>query len=173
MALSQHFEGQYSGAALHSFVLGLSHSETLVQRILDQHRLSRIDPDDWYDLNLARSVYQMVAEQVGARSLKAVGQKMIEAAPFPPEVNDVRTVLASLDSAYRMNVRGENIGRITSEFGDSGEAFITFSTPFPCALNVGILQGCCEKFGARPLIEHAPGDCMDRGGKACSYRVTW
>lgn len=173
MSLSRHFEGQYSGAALHSFVLGLSHSEMLVQRILDQHRLATIDPNDWYDLNTARSVYLMVAEQVGARSLKAVGQKMIEAAPFPPEVTDVRSVLSALDSAYRMNVRGPNIGRITSEFGDAGEAFVTFSTPFPCALNVGIIQGCCEKFGARPLIEHAPGECMDRGGKACGYRVTW
>jgi len=173
MTQLQHFEGQYSGAALSSFVLGLGHSEALVQRILEQHKLTSVDPDQWYDLNTARSIYITVAEQVGARSIKAVGQKMIEAAPFPPEVKDVRSVLAALDAAYRMNVRGPNIGQITSEFGEGNEAFITFTTPFPCALNVGIIQGCCEKFGARPLIEHAPGECIDRGGKKCGYRVSW
>lgn len=173
MSSLQHFDGQYSGAALHSFILGLGHSEALVQRILGQHRLQSIDPDTWYDLNIARSIYTMVAEQVGARSLKAVGQKMIEAAPFPPEVKDVRSVLTALNSAYQMNVRGPNIGKIASEFGEDREATVTFSTPFPCALNVGIIQGCCEKFGARPLIEHAPGGCMDRGAASCSYRVGW
>lgn len=173
MTSSQQFEGQYSGAALSSFIMGLAHSEALVQRILDQHRLSQIDPNTWYDLNVARSIYMMVAEQVGSRSLKAIGQKMIEAAPFPPELNDVRSVLNALDSAYQMNVRGPNIGKILCEIEGDREATVTFGTPFPCSLNIGIIQGCCEKFGARPLIEHAPGGCMDRGAKACSYRVGW
>lgn len=173
MSSLQHFDGQYSGAALHSFILGLGHSEALVQRILGQHRLVTIDPSNWYDLNIARSIYTMVAEQVGARSLKSVGQKMIEAAPFPPEVKDVRSVLSALNSAYQMNVRGPNIGKISCEFGEGSEATVVFTTPFPCALNIGIIQGCCEKFGARALIEHAPGGCMDRGAAGCAYRVGW
>lgn len=169
----QQFDGEYHGAALRSFIRGLDKSQQLTQRILQSHGLDRIQDDQWYDLNLARSIYASVAREIGNRSLYNVGLKMIESAPFPPEINDVRSVLASLDAAYRMNVRGPDIGGITCTFTGDRSAVIVFSTPFVCALEHGIIQGCCRKFGARALIEHGPEGCRDEGRPSCTYRVTW
>lgn len=169
----QHFDGQYHGAALHSFIRGLGHSQQIVEQILHSQNMTGIDPDAWYDLNVARAIYMAIAKQVGERSLHAVGLKMIETAPFPPQINSVRTVLESLDAAYRMNVRGNNIGGITCTFDDERSALVVFSTPFPCALERGVVLGCCKKFGASALIEHGPEGCRDDGAPFCSYRVTW
>lgn len=167
------FEGTYSGAALNSFVLGLRQSEALVNQILRTHGLDGIDPARWYDLNTARSIYYTVGEQVGERSLHGVGLQMIETAQFPPEIADIKRLLASLDVAYKLNCRGPEIGVITCEFEDDHTALVSFSTPFPCALCRGIIHGCAKKFASDALIEHSPDGCVDKGDASCTYHVTW
>lgn len=169
----QRFQGQYAGAALQSFVRGLGQSEALVRQILRNHRLERIDPDAWYDLDVARSIYYTVGEQVGERSLHAVGLQMIDAASFPPAIDDIQSVLRSLDHAYRLNCRGPQIGEIRCELEGEGAALVTFATPFPCALTRGILQGCARKFAPDALIEHGPEGCVDQGHPECTFQVTW
>jgi hypothetical protein len=166
-------EGKYNGAALQAFVLGLERSKPLIEKVLKDHGLDRVDPERWYDLNLARSIYYSVGKLVGARSVKAVGLKIIDAALFPPEVNDVRSVLASLDAAYHLNTQGTGLGYIACTFEDARSASIVFAIPFPCALAIGVIQGCCKKFGARPLVEHGTGGCIDDGAPSCTYRVSW
>ncbi|HEY8379826.1 MAG TPA: hypothetical protein VIK91_25220 [Nannocystis sp.] len=167
------FQGQYLGAALRSFVLGLRQSEAIVQQILRHHGLEKIDENQWYDLNTARSIYYTVGEQVGERSLHAVGLEMIRTAQFPPGVDDLKSLLMSLDAAYRLNCRGPEIGRITCEFEDDHTALVVFATPFPCALSRGILQGCVKKFAGDAIIEHGPEGCVDRGDPSCCYQITW
>ncbi len=167
------FQGQYHGAALLSFVHGLGHSQLLIEQLLKTHGLSRIEEAQWYDLNTARSIYHTIAQQVGERSLHAVGQRMIDAAPFPPEVKDIRSVLSSLDAAYHMNVRGPDIGSISCTFEDEHTATVVFATPFPCALCRGIVQGCAKKYVPAVLIEHGPDGCVDKGAASCTYFVTW
>ena len=168
----QRFQGQYHGAALQAFVRGLGHSKSLSEQILRSHGLERIDAEEWYDLNTARSIYYTIGKQVGERSLHAVGLQMIESASFPPEDKDIRSVLQSLDAAYHMNVRGLEIGSISCTFEDDHSAVILFGTPFPCALSRGIVQGCAKKFAAAALLEHGVG-CVDQGAPACTYYVTW
>lgn len=167
------YEGEYNGAALQSFILALGHSQPLIQKLLDGSGVSQIDPNRWYDLGWALSFYDTISKEVGSLAVMTVGTKMIEAAPFPPEINDVRSVLASLDAAYRLNVRGPSTGRIITTFDGERSATLEWTTPGPCALNIGIIQGCCRKFGARALIEHGATGCMETGANACIYRVSW
>lgn len=167
------FEGQYKGAALRSFVLGLGQSEAIIKQILRTHGLERIDEEQWYDLNTARSIYYTVGKQVGERSLHAVGLTMITTATFPPGIDDIKSVLQSLDAAYKLNCRGPEIGRIDTEFEDEASALVTFATPFPCSLSRGILLGCAKRFAPDALIEHIPGSCVDDGDPACTYHVAW
>lgn len=173
--MATRLEGQYSGAALTSVIRALERSQVLIKDILRVHGLERIDPDAWYDLETAASIYRSIGERIGSAGLFAVGQRIIDAAPFPPGITDVRGVLASLDAAYRMSVRGPNIGGITCEFSGPEErsALLVFTTPAPCAMNRGIVHGCCRRFGATPLIEHAGDGCVDEGGDTDIYRVSW
>lgn len=165
--------GQYNGAALNSFLLGLGHSQPLVQKILRDSGVDRIDPDRWYDAAWAVRIYFAIAEQIGRSAIIAVGKRMIETAPFPPGIDDVKGVLLSLDAAYRMNVRGPDTGVITCEFEDDFSAVLEWNTWGPCGLNIGIIEGCCSRFGAKALVEHGATGCMDQGAPSCVYRVSW
>ena len=164
---------QYNGAALNSFLLGLGHAEALVHKLLRDPGVDPIDPNRWYDAAWAIQIYFAIGEQIGRGALIAVGKRMIETAPFPPGIADVKSVLLSLDAAYRLNVRGTGTGTITCEFDDDHNATLEWDTWGPCALNIGIIEGCCSRFGAHALIEHGATGCMDHGATSCIYRVSW
>lgn len=166
--------GQYNGAALYSFLLGLGHSEALVHKVLQDAGVDSIDPKRWYDINWAMEVYFAIYEKIGRGAMIAVGKKMIETAPFPPGLDDVKRLLMGLDAAYRLNVRGgADLGGITCEFDDDDSARLVWSTLGPCPLNIGIIEGCCSRVGAAALVEHGAGGCMDEGGSSCTYLVSF
>jgi hypothetical protein len=165
--------GRYNGAALNSFLLALGHSQPLVQKILRDAGVDRIDPDRWYDAAWAIAIYFKIGEQIGPGAVIAVGKRMIETAPFPPDIPDVPSVLRSLDAAYKMNVQGPDTGDITCELDDEHSATLEWNTWGPCALNIGIIEGCCARFGAQALVEHGATGCMDQGAPSCIYRVSW
>jgi hypothetical protein len=165
--------GEYNGAALYSFLLGLGHSPALVQKVLRDAGVDSIDPNRWYDINWAVGIYFAILEQIGPGAMIAVGRKMIETAPFPPGLEDVKSVLSSLDAAYRLNARGAEIGSITCSFDDDNTATLVWTTLGPCPLNIGIMEGCCARVGAAALIEHGAGGCMDEGASACTYLVSF
>ena len=85
------------------------------------------------------------------------------------------TALRRLISALRAGdqTTALEIGDIAVTFPDDHSAVVTFTTPFPCALSKGVIQGCCRKYGERALIEHRTGGCVDDGGRSCAYYVTW
>ena len=170
----QRYDGEYSGAALHSFMMGVGQSPTTIARILEPYGLKAIDPEIWYDLELARKIYYDIERVVGSSTLFNVGNQMIQTAPFPPFINSVPTVLERLNGAYTMNVRGPKIGEIITELDeDNDAAVVIFSTPFPCHLEQGIVVGCCRKFDGQPLLEHGADGCRDKGDPACTYHISW
>ncbi|HLT36366.1 MAG TPA: hypothetical protein VK034_08770 [Enhygromyxa sp.] len=164
---------EYSGAALNSFILALGHSHGIVQKILTHAGVDRIDPERWYEFGWAASIYYKIGVEVGRAALIEVGRKMIESAEYPGGINGIHTLLMALGDAYRLNARGPEIGEITCTLEDEHSATLVWNTPFPCALNVGILEGSCSRYGARALVEHGAGGCMDDGGASCTYHVSW
>lgn len=164
--------GEYNGAALYSFLLGLGHSEALVKKVLRDAGVDAIDPNRWYETNFAMGIYYAILEQIGRGAVIAVGKKMIEAAPFPPGLDDVKSLLMGLDAAYRLNIRGPGIGEIRCEFEDDHSATMVWTSLGPCALNIGIIEGCCARVGSPALVEHGAGGCMDEGAPSCTYLVS-
>lgn len=164
---------EYNGASLNSFILALGHSESVIQKLLADVGVDRIDPNSWYDFDWAISVYYKVEALVGRAALVSVGRKIIEAAEFPPGIVDIPSLLQSLGAAYHLNVRGENVGDIICSFDDEHSATLDWTAKGPCALNFGILEGACARYGASALIEHGAGGCVDEGADGCIYHVTW
>ncbi len=162
-----------TASLVNSFLLGLAHAEQLVQKILRDHGVDRIESGHWYPAAWAIGIYYSIEQQIGRSALIAVGRRMIETAAFPPGITDVRTVLQSLDAAYKLNARGPDTGNIICELEDDHSAVLEWDTWGPCALNIGIIEGVCSRFGADALIEHGADGCMDRGARSCTYRVSW
>jgi hypothetical protein len=178
MANQVRLEGQHRGAALQAFVLALGQSPA-AQRVLKKEGLVRIEPDKWYDINLARTIYHNLLEQVGERTVYQAGFTMIEGALGPSasavlhDLRDVRSLLLGLESIYRRFTRGPHIGDFTVEFDEGRCATIVCTTALPCALLRGIIQGSVRKFAPTALVEHGEGDCQDRGAATCTYFLNW
>ncbi|PRQ06343.1 hypothetical protein [Enhygromyxa salina] len=166
-------EKQYHGAALNSFILALGHSEVVINKLLADAGVDRIDPDTWYDFEWASGLYFKIEAEVGRSAVIEVGRKMIETADFPPDIDGIHSLLMSLDHAYRLNARGPGIGVITCTLEDDYSATLVFTPRFPCALNLGIIEGCCARHGAQALIEHGANGCIDTDDGPCTYHVSW
>lgn len=163
---------EYYGAALNSFVLAFGESNNLVKKILADAGIDRVDPERWYDYDWAISIFTRISEQVGHAAVMEVGRKMIEAAVFPPGIDSVQKVLLGLGPAFELNARGP-VGTIYITIDDDHSATVVRTQRGMCPFNIGIIEGCCARFGVRPLIEHGPGECQDKGGATCTYYVSW
>jgi hypothetical protein len=166
-------KAEYSGAALNSFVLAFGESNPIVKKILADAGVERIDPQAWYDYEWASSIYYRIGEQIGRAAAMEVGRKMIEAAQFPPGIDSVEKVLMSLGPAFKMAVRGADCGDILCTLEDEHSATIVRTQRGLCPLNIGVIEGCCARYGVTPLIEHGTGGCQDEGAPTCTYHVTW
>jgi hypothetical protein len=165
-------KAEYSGAALNSFVLAFGESNPIVKKILADVGVDRIDPQAWYDYGWASDIYYRIGAQVGRAAAMEVGRKMIEAAQFPPGIDSVEKVLLSLGPAFKMATRGE-CGDILTTLEDEHSATIVRTQRGLCSLNIGIIEGCCARYGVTPLIEHGTGGCQDDGAPTCTYHVSW
>jgi hypothetical protein len=165
-------KAEYLGAALHSFVLAFGQSDGLVRKILADAGVDHIDPERWYDYAWATAIYDRITEQIGRAAAIAVGRKMIEAAVFPPGIETAQQVLMSLGAAFRLNARGP-VGDILCTLEDDHSATVVRTQKGSCALNIGVIEGSCARYGVKPLIEHGTGGCQDRGDPTCTYHVSW
>ena len=164
---------EYSGAALSSFVLAFANSDRIVEKLLTDAGVDRIDPGAWYDHDWAISLFYKIGEQVGRDALMEVGRRMIETAVYPPGIDNIYTLLMSLGDAYRLNCRGPGIGDVVCTIEDEHSATLDWSAKGPCAIGMGILEGSCARYGVKPLIEHGADGCKDTGSPTCIYHVSW
>ncbi|MDC0719448.1 hypothetical protein [Nannocystis bainbridge] len=164
---------EYSGAALNSFVLAFGETNAVVQKILADAGVTAIDPQVWYDYAWASAIYERIGAMVGRAAVVNVGRKMIEAAAFPPGIDSVQKVLMSLGAAFKMNTRGGDVGDILCTIEDDYSATIVRTQRGLCPFNIGIIEGCCARYGVQPLIEHGADGCQDEGAATCTYHVSW
>jgi hypothetical protein len=163
---------EYSGAALNSFILALGHADLIVKKILADAGIDRVDPEKWYDFDLAISIFYKIDAEIGRAALVEVGKKMIETATYPPEIDSIQALLSGLPYWYALNARGPNVGTIVCTFDDDHSATLDWSCVGPCSIRRGILEGACARYGVKPLIEHGE-ECMDQGARTCMLHVSW
>lgn len=165
-------KAELHGGTLNSFVLAFGASNPIVTKILSDAGFERIDPDAWYDYDVANAIFYRISEQVGRAAVMEVGRKMLETAFFPPEMDSVPKFLMSLGAAFKLNTRGD-IGDILCTLEDDHSATIVRTQRGVCPFNMGIIEGGCARLGVKPLIEHGTGGCQDNGAATCTYHVTW
>lgn len=174
MTVETREKAEYSGAALNTFILGLTHSQSVVDKILADAGVDKIDPEAWYDFKWAEDFFLRVQEVLGAAVVRACGKTMIESAEYPPEINSIETLLPGLSHWYAYHARGPNVGTITVEVEDDHSATLDWATGrFPCSFCIGILEGACARYGVIPLIEHGASGCRDDGASTCIYHMSW
>jgi hypothetical protein len=166
---------EYSGAALRSFIVGLSDHQAIIDKFLADAGVDEIDPDAWYDYDWAMGLYPKIEKEVGRAAIIKVGRSMVETAIYPPEMDSAKTILSNIGYWWSLNARGPDIGTISHEWEDDHTVILEATVRrCACTLQLGIFEGACTRYGVTPLIEHAPGSCIQQGtGPTCVYRVSW
>lgn len=166
---------EYSGAALSSLIVGLSEHQAVVNKLLADAGVSKIDPEAWYDIEWAFDLFDKIEHELGRAAIIKVGRSMVEAAIYPPEIDSAEKILSSMGYWWALNARGPDIGAMTCEWEDEHTAIIEATVyRCRCTLTLGIIEGACTRYGITPLIEHGPGSCIQqKTGPKCLYRVSW
>lgn len=121
------------------------------KRIIARHRLELNDltPEKFVPVQRWLDALKEIQQTVGVGVVRAVGERIIENAEFPPQFSTVETILESLDTIYHMNHRGE-VGHY--RFNRSKDAFVVrCETPYPQHFEWGLLEGICRNRAAGGL----------------------
>jgi hypothetical protein len=168
---------EVSGQSVMAVVEAMKLGKDRALKLLAEHGIGPVDTTRWYPLNAVLSTYRTILKEIGPGTMRAVGRKVPEYAPFPPDITSVETALRSVDTAYRMNHRGSgNIGGYHYTSVAPRSVRMLCDSPYPCQLDEGLLEALAERFKPQDAwvrVEHAPATCRQRGDASCAYTVSW
>jgi hypothetical protein len=155
--------------------------QEMLKKVLAKHGLENVAAENWYSLQPVLDALKEIEETFGHYLLKEVGQQAAERAPIPPEINSLRAVLLSLNPTLHKFHRGGDIGgyEVTEEQTSQGltRYQVVASTPYPCSLTGGYMEGFAKRFGTRDwkevLVRHDDASpCRRQGADTCTYFLT-
>jgi hypothetical protein len=139
--------------------------------------IQQLEAEGWYSLESYLAFLAKVGAAHGREALRAMGRAIPDTSRFPPELEDVERALRLLDVAYQVNHRGGPIGRYHLRHIEPGRAEMCCENPYPCDLDLGILERLVERFGqggAKRGVLHRPGpECRRRGAQSCIFDLRW
>ncbi|MGB6067479.1 MAG: hypothetical protein WBG50_21960 [Desulfomonilaceae bacterium] len=155
--------------------------QAIVHEVLANHGIKDVVPENWYRLQPVLDALKEIEERFGHYLLREVGEQAAVHAPIPPEIDSLHACLFALNPTLNRFHRGGDIGGndVKEEKTESGlkRYRVTDSTPYPCMLTGGYLQGLARRFGSRDykevLVRHDDeSPCRRQGAEFCTYFVT-
>jgi hypothetical protein len=146
--------------------------------LLERHGIVNPTPGRWYSQQAWLNAFREIADNIGPRTLHAIGRKIPENAVFPPFINSVAEALTAIDTAYHMNHRNGEIGHYACESAGEKAMRIACDNPYPCDFDRGIIESMAMRFlpegSILVTVEHdLDSGCRKEGDETCIYRVTW
>lgn len=185
---------EVGGSAIGSIIDAFQQYPSIVTKYLVQSGIlsgkqSQIDRTAWYPLDKWLAVYHSIAKDVGVNSLYTIGKKVPEYVDIPPHVTDIRSLFATLNIAYHVGHRKngvimfdattgktlDGIGKVTCDAPkDERKLTLTFENPYPCEFDRGLIHAFAMRFEAAARVVHdAAAPCRKKGGRTCTYVVSW
>jgi hypothetical protein len=155
--------------------------QEMLKKVLAKHGLEDVVPENWYRVQPVLDSLKEIEENFGHYLLREVGQQAAERAPIPPEITSLQAVLFALNPTLHKFHRGGNIGgyEVTEQKTDQGltRYQVVASTPYPCSLTGGYLEGYSKRYGPADwkevLVRHDDASpCRRHGAETCTYIVT-
>jgi hypothetical protein len=170
-------EVEINGVAVLSVIKAMGTFRQTASNILGEHGIVAPEEGAWYSQQAWLDTFKEIAETMGDITLRMIGEKIPEVALWPPDIDTVGKALASIDVAYHMNHRGGRIGHYTLEEVGKRSGKMVCENPYPCDLDMGIIESTASRFaaeGVQPTVKHDRSQCCRKeGGDACTYLVTW
>ncbi len=166
---------EVSGRALQSVLDGVTRTcggfEARTLSLFEHNGLPEPKADEWYPLGRYCGVYEDLLSTTGHNIVERIGVQTARTAAWPRAVDGVGDALDALDAVHRDRHRGGDVGGY--EFTPTGERTgrLTCSTPYPVALERGLVRGIGQRFGAETgfvaIEEHT------RRGDSVTFDVQW
>lgn len=163
------------GPYLSSFGAYRSRGEQVVMRHLGIDKLD-MGPGNRYSLAKFVAAMRELQDQFGPSFMRKMGTLILSTAVFPPELDSVEKLLASVGQAYLMNhdSGGVDIGHYRWVATGPRRGTMTCDNPYACATDMGLMESILARFALTGgSVSHAEGPCRHHGGDACSYHVEW
>lgn len=159
-------------------VTALSTGQENRLQILKKHGIDP-EPGKWYPQQPFLDAFKEIASNIGKHTVFMIGKAMPEKAKFPP-IDNIKTALSIIDQAYRMNVKGGDIGEYkVTQFDEVNKtAVMVCRTPYPSEFDRGIITAIVRKF--RPtgsfksdVILDTSKETRSNGAESCTYNIAW
>lgn len=152
-----------------------------LKKMLSAHGIENVVPDQWYNLQKVLNTLKEIEENFGHHLLFNVGRQAAIRAPVPPEIKTLKQCLSVINATFAKFHRGGQVGGYAVREEQTPEGFTRFmveaSTPYPCSLTRGYLEGYGHRFKTPEindvLLRHDETlPCRRTGGKTCTYIIT-
>jgi hypothetical protein len=181
---------EVNGETVLSVVAGVGAFKSSALKILKDNNIDNPKPGQWYPQQNWLDAFKTISEKIGDHTLNAIGKAIPANAQWPPQVQDIKSALGSIDIAYHMNHRisgkplfdpktgkmTEGIGHYAFESTGDRSAKVTCENPYPCSFDKGIIEAAAKKFaksGENVNVDEKSTKCRNNAGKNCVYIVTW
>jgi hypothetical protein len=140
-------------------------------------RLRYVDGDKWPLWKLV-SAFSLVQARIGQNSVLQAGERIYSTMPWPPQVRAISDALRFTEPAYfesHYRAPRESAGGWRVEVEQPTKIILVDDTPYPCAVNEGVVAGICRSFSRqRPSYRILDADRSKRaGGLTTRYEVVF
>ena len=170
---------EVSGTSILSFLYAIEFGREMRAEILSEHDIEPTE-DSWHNQQRYLDALKQIAENVGEKTMFLMGKAVPESATFPREIQGVEAALNSINVAYQMNHRGDDIGyyKLVEFDADMHRAVMECKNPYPSEFDRGILTTMVRKFTAEKanavdVVLDTTKPSRREGGDTCWYVIGW
>jgi len=153
------------------------HREQGVQ-ILHENGIDNPEPGRWYSLERYINAFRTICERLGPYALYMMGATLPAIAAFPADIKTIEDALAYVNSLYKANHRGGDVGYFKYTSVDANKGVVECKKTYGTTFDKGLLTGLSRKFkpssSQRVSVQlDVTKNTRDRGGDSNTFIVTW
>ena len=155
----------------------------------DDTGMAVLSAEQWYPLDRWLRAFDRIHAEFGNFTLRQVGLHVPRNSKVPPQMKDVHTAIQFLDVGYHFNhgINGEPMfNLVTGEMKEgighykyigypagTNKISCEVECPYPCPFDEGLVTAAAQLFKPTATVLHDKATCRSRGGKSCTYHITW
>lgn len=169
--------GDVSGELVQAIITGVDracgHFEGRTREILADNGIENPEERNWHDVDDAVGAYTDLLDSTGEHTVRRIGKEIPQVVSFPDRPDSVAEALAALDELHDSLHRGDAGGYEFERTGDETGRLVC-KTPYPAALERGILRGIAQRFSETGYIStDVVGTRRENGLLVTTVDVEW